>query len=65
MIDVMETLLRLRDERRAKNLVPDAVLYVDLVNDIIRQAKEELNAMYADGKISVQNTLNNKSISIK
>lgn len=64
MIDVRETLIRLRDERRAKSIVPDAVPYVDLTNDIMRQLRQELNDLYSNGKISVQNTLNSKSITL-
>lgn len=65
MIDVEETLRRLRDEKRAANIVPDAVLYTDLHNDVMRQIKEELNRLYSEGKINVNSTLNNKSISLK
>lgn len=65
MIDVEKTLRRLRDAKRAENIVPDAVLYTDLHNDIMRQVREELNRLYGEGKISVNNTLNNKSINLK
>lgn len=64
MIDVLETLVRLRDKRRADNLIPDYVPYAELANDIISQVREELNRLYAEKKISVKNTLNNKSIEI-
>lgn len=64
MIDIIETLTRLRDERRANSIVPDAVPYVDLTNDIMRQLRQELNDLYSNGKISVQNTLNSKSITL-
>lgn len=64
MIDIIETLTRLRDERRAKSIVPDAVPYVDLTNDIMRQLRQELNDLYQNGKISVRNTLNSKSITL-
>ena len=64
MIDVYETLTRLRDSKREKRIVPDDVLLNDLFNDIMSQVKTELNQLYSDGKISVSNTLNNKSINI-
>jgi len=64
MIDVLETLIRLRDKRRADNIIPDYVPYAELANDIMSQVREELNRLYAEKKISVKNTLNNKSIEI-
>lgn len=65
MIDVRETITRLRDERRANNLVPDSVPYVELTNDIMQQVKAELNSLFEKGEISVQKTLNNKTITLK
>ena len=64
MIDVFETLVRLRDKRKADNLIPDYVPYAELANDIMSQVREELNRLYADKKISVKTTLNSKSIEI-
>lgn len=64
MIDVRETITRLRDERRANNLVPDSVPYVELTNDIMRQVNAELNSLFEKGEISVQKTLNNKTITL-
>lgn len=65
MIDVNGILTRLRDERREKKITPDAVPYVDLCNAIMAQVRSELNEMFEQQKISVHNTLNGKSITIK
>lgn len=65
MIDVKETLLRIRDNHRKSNKTPDYVLFAELSNDVMRQLREELNALYADNKISVGSTLNDKYIDLK
>lgn len=65
MIDVKETLARLRDKRKADNIIPDSVPYVELANDIMRQVREELNVLYGKNEIIVQNTINSKSIKLK
>lgn len=65
MIDVRETIKRLRDKRREQKIVPDAVPYVDLCNDIMLQLNAELNDMYKKEEISVNKTLNSKSINLK
>ena len=64
MIDVRETLERLRDAKRENKIVPDGVLFTDLHNEIMRQVKMELNELYSEGKISVSTTLNDKSITL-
>ena len=64
MINVDETLRRLRDKRRAAFIVPDFVPFTDLHDDIMRQVRDELNEMYSNGIISVKRTLNNQSIEI-
>lgn len=64
MIDVLGTILRLRDAKRAANVIPDDVLITDLTTDIIQQVRAELNHLYVDKKISVKRTLNNQSIEI-
>lgn len=64
MIDVMATLERLRDERRQNNIIPDSVTFIGLQNEVMRQMRDELNELFAEGKISVKNTLNDKTIII-
>ena len=64
MIDVRETLERLRDAKRENKIVPDGVLFTDLHNEVMRQVKMELNELYSEGKISVSTTLNDKSITL-
>ena len=64
MIDVWETLERLRDAKRENKIVPDGVLFTDLHNEVMRQVKMELNELYSEGKISVSTTLNDKSITL-
>lgn len=64
MIDVEKTLIRLRDTKRQNNVVPDSVTYSELKNEMVALLRQELNELYGKGKISVNNTLNDKSINI-
>lgn len=64
MKQVLDYLLSLREERRRKKLIPDAVLFSDLTNAVINDVRSDLNALYRKGVISVNKTINSQSITI-
>lgn len=64
MKQVLDYLLELREERRRKKLIPDAVPFADLTNIIMNNVREDLNKLYRERVITVYQTLNSKSISI-
>lgn len=61
---ITETLQRLQDEKQSKRIVPDHVLFPELMNAIQMDIREELNAMARDGTIQVIETINAKAIKL-
>lgn len=64
MIDIEMTLRKLINSKKSKNIVPEHILFTELHNDIMQQVKDELNTMFAEGKIQVGETLNDKFIKL-
>jgi hypothetical protein len=64
-MDVLEIIHRLRDKRRAEKITPDHVPEVDLLGEINKEARKELNELYSSGKIGVTRTINGKAIYVR
>lgn len=64
-MDILEIIRRLRDKRRTEKITPDHVPEVDLMGEINKEARKELNKLYVAGKIGVSETINGKAIYIK
>ena len=64
-MDIMEIIRRLRDKRRTEKITPDHVPEVDLMGEINREVKNELNELYSSGKIGVTRTINGKAIYVR
>lgn len=62
---ITDTLRRLQDEKQSKRIVPDHVLFPELMNAVQKDIREELNAMARDGTIQVIETINAKAIKLK
>jgi hypothetical protein len=65
MIDVLDTIRRLTEEKRAANRFPTHVLFIDLQKQVAQQVRDELNALHRDGIIKVGKTVNDKYIELK
>lgn len=65
MIDVLQILRRLTDERAGKGIMPNAVPEAELRNAVREATNRELNGLHAEGLICVHKTLNGKSIELK
>lgn len=65
MIDVLDTIRRLTEEKQAANRFPTYVLFIDLQKQVAQQVRDELNAIHQDGKIKVEKTVNDKYIELK
>ena len=64
-MDILEIIRRLRDKRRTEKITPDHVPEVDLMGEINREVKNELNELYSSGKIGVTRTINGKAIYVR
>lgn len=61
---ILDIIQRLSDEKRAKHIVPSAVLYSEISNALNEQIKPELNQLVKDKKITFHRTINDLSFEI-
>ena len=65
MIDVYEIIANINRQKKDNSTVPPSALYSEIMNDVSRQVKEEVNALYRDKKITFNKTLNELSFDAK
>ena len=65
MTDLLTIIDRLQNEKRGKNIVPDHVEFASLMNEVSKEVRLELNTLYQDGKIGINETLNGKAVFVK
>lgn len=65
MIDVLFILTRLQQEKREKNIVPDHIEFASLMNEVSKEVRKELNRLYQEGKIGINETINGKAVFVK
>ena len=65
MIDLLTIIARLQQEKREKNLVPDHVEFAHLMNEVSKEVRKELNTLYQEGKIGINETINGKAVFVK
>lgn len=68
-MDILNIIARLQEKRRSDKITPDHVpemkLMKEIHEEIEKEARKELNALYTSGKIGITRTLNSKGIYIK
>ncbi len=64
-MDILNIISKLQDEKREKNIVPDHVEFAHLMNEVSKEVRLELNTLYQDGKIGINDTLNGKAVFVK
>lgn len=62
---ILDIIQRLSDEKKAKNIVPSAVLYTEISTELHKAVQDELNAMVKDGVLIFHRTLNSISFEVK
>ena len=62
MLPTLETIRKLRDEKREKQIVPDHVLLSELTKEILIQMRNELNQLKDAGFIMATKTVNERAI---
>lgn len=65
MIDLLTIIARLQQEKREKNIVPDHVEFASLMNEVNKEVRKELNTLYQEGKIGINETINGKAVFVK
>lgn len=65
MIDLLTIIARLQQEKREKNIVPDHVEFAHLMNEVSKEVRKELNTLYQEGKIGINETINGKAVFVK
>ncbi len=65
MIDIYATIRRLQREREEQRKVPAHVEFAHLMNEVSKEARRELNALYQEGKIGINETINGKAVFVK
>lgn len=65
MIDVLEFIRRLQREREEQKKVPTHVEFARLMNEVSKEVRKELNALYQEDKIGINETINGKAVYVK
>lgn len=65
MIDIYATILRLQTERKEQNKVPTHIEFAHLMNEVSKEVRKELNALYQEDKIGINETINGKAVYVK
>ena len=64
-MDILNIISQLQDERREKNIVPAHVEFAHLMNEVSKEVRKELNALYKEDKIGINETINGKAVFVK
>lgn len=64
-MDILELIRRLQREREERHIVPTHVEFAQLMNEVSKEVRLELNTLYQDGKIGITTTLNGKAVFVK
>ena len=65
MIDVYSIIAGINKRKADASITPSSALYSEIMNDVSRQVKEEVNALYRDKKLTFNKTLNELSFDAK
>lgn len=65
MIDLLAILERLEQAKKNAKVEPCFISQVELLNEVINEAKNEINKLCKDGKIGYRKTLNQNSFYTK
>ncbi len=65
MIDVYSIIAGINKRKADASITPSSALYSEIMIDVSRQVKEEVNALYRDRKLSFNKTLNELSFDAK
>lgn len=65
MIDIYATILRLQREREEKKVEPTHIEFAHLMNEVSKEVRKELNALYKEDKIGINETINGKAVFVK
>lgn len=64
MIDVLEVIASIEAEKKSKHIVPSHALLSEIVAEIDKRVRPELNNLVSEGKVSWCETLNSYGFSI-
>ena len=65
MIDVYSIITGINKRKADSSITPSSALYSEIMNDVSRQVKDEVNALYRDKKLTFNKTLNELSFDAK
>ena len=65
MIDVYSIIAGINKRKADSSITPSSALYSEIMNDVSRQVKEEINALCRGKKITFHKTLNELSFDAK
>ena len=65
MIDVYSIIAGINKRKADASITPSSALYSEIMNDVSRQVKEEINALCRGNKITFHKTLNELSFDAK
>lgn len=65
MIDVLDLIRRLQRGREERHIVPSHVEFAHLMNEASKEIRKELNSLYQEGRIGINETINGKAVFLK
>nr|DAF91089.1 MAG TPA: hypothetical protein [Siphoviridae sp. ct7aK2] len=60
-MELLEIISKIHEAKRNKQISPDHVMEIELINEVFRSVKIELSHLVKDGTISEVRTLNDKA----
>lgn len=64
-MDILELIRRLQREREERHIVPTHVEFAQIMNEAGKAIRQELNSLYQEGKIGINETINGKAVFVK
>lgn len=64
MIDIIQILKKIEEQKQKKKIIPSNVLYNELMDEVNHQVRVELNNLFLEKKIKIGETLNDRYIKI-
>ena len=64
MIDIYKVINKICEQKREAQIIPCFAIYSEIMNEVSRQVKQEINDLVSDKKLTFHRTLNNVSFEI-
>jgi len=64
MIDVLEIIRKISEQKKESKVAPDYALFNEVQNEVTKELKQEINRLITDKKLKFHHTLNSFSFEV-